>query len=149
MSRVFVDSSVWIDHLRGRSTAQTMIFRRLLQALRDERVEEEPASLIMGDLILMEVLRGIADDRAHDRTRAVLLSFPQVCLGGTELALAAAEHFRALRGRGITVRKSVDCLIATWCIAHDVPLLHSDRDFEPFVAYAGLRAFRPEVNQGI
>ena len=88
----------------------------------------------------MEVLRGIADEAAHARTREILLSFPQVGLAGTEAALAAAGHYRVLRRLGITVGKSVDCLIATWCIAQDVPLLHSDRDFEPFVQHRGLVA---------
>lgn len=95
----------------------------------------------MGDLVLMEVLRGIANDGAHARTRTILLSFPQVQLGGTGAALAAAGHYRALRRQGITVRKTVDCLIATWCIAKDVPLLHNDRDFDAFSQSCGLRSF--------
>jgi predicted nucleic acid-binding protein len=86
------------------------------------------------------VLRGVGDNRQHERTRRILLAFPQVTVGGMETALAAVDHYRALRRDGITVRKAVDCLIAAWCIEHDVPLLHSDRDFLPFVAKRGLRA---------
>ncbi len=97
----------------------------------------------MGDLVLLEVLRGIADDAQYERTRAALLSFPYVGLGGQSIASAAVQHYRRLRRLRITVRKSVDCLIAAWCIARDVPLLHSDRDFEPFVAHCGLREFAP------
>ena len=93
----------------------------------------------MGDLVLLEVLRGILDDRQQERTRQILLAFPQVALGGTETVLAAVGHYRGLRRRGITVRKTVDCLIATWCIARAVPLLHSDRDFLPFAEHCGLR----------
>lgn len=141
MNSVFVDSSVWIDHLRGLPTAGTQALRGLLKALHPESGADVPPGILVGDLVLMEVLRGIDNDQAHARTKEILLSFQQVRLGGTEVALAASEHFRALRRRGITVRKSVDCLIASWCIAEDVPLLHSDRDFAPFVVYLGLSAF--------
>jgi len=136
VNAVFVDSSVWIDHFRGEGTAPVRALHRLLRAL--ESSDAEPAILVVGDLVLLEVLRGIADARQHAATRRALLAFPQVTLGGTECALAAADHYRSLRRLGLTVRKSVDCLIATWCIAHRVPLLHSDRDFEPFVAHCGL-----------
>jgi len=138
LNSVFVDSSVWIDHLRGVPTPQTLALRGLLEALDPESGEDDPPAILMGDLVLLEVLRGIVDERAHVRTREVLLSFPQVRLGGTEAALGAAGHYRHLRRQGITVRKTVDCLIATWCITRNVPLLHSDRDFEPFVEHLGL-----------
>lgn len=138
MNSVFVDSSVWIDHLRGVPTPQTLALRGLLEALDPESGEDDPPAILMGDLVLLEVLRGIVDERAHTRTRDILLSFPQVGLAGTEAALAASEHFRHLRRQGITVRKTVDCLIASWCITRNVPLLHSDRDFEPFVEHLGL-----------
>jgi len=141
LNAVFVDSSVWIDHLRGHRTPQSDALRDLLGALRPDADDDDPASIIVGDLVLMEVLRGIDDDAAHARTRAVLLSFRQVSLAGTEAALAAAEHFRALRRLGITVRKTVDCFIATWCIAQKVPLLHADRDFDVFARHRGLRSF--------
>ncbi len=143
MIGVFVDSSVWIDHLRGSRTSQTLTLRGLLTTLDPNSPEEEPASVIVGDLVLMEVLRGIVDETALTRTRRVLLSFPQVTLAGTEAALDAAKHYRTLRRLGVTVRKSVDFLIATWCIARDVPLLHNDRDFEPFERHLGLRALHP------
>ncbi|MBY0329207.1 MAG: PIN domain nuclease [Acetobacteraceae bacterium] len=144
MNAVFVDSSVWIDHFRGIATSEVGALRRLLVALDPDAGEDDPAHILVGDLVLLEVLRGIVDDRQHDRTRAVLLAFPQVAIGGTETALAAADHYRALRRRGVSVRKAVDCLIAAWCIARSVPLLHGDRDFEPFAEHCGLRRFELE-----
>lgn len=111
----------------------------LLDALDPESGEAEPTTIVLGDLVLAEVLRGIVDDAQQERVRTRLLALPQVRVGGTQVAIAAADHYRALRRLGVTVRKTVDCLIAAWCIARDVPLLHSDRDFEPFVQHRGLR----------
>ena len=139
LNPVFVDSSVWIDHSRGISTPVVRALHRLLVALDPDTGEDDPAHVIVGDLALLKVLRGIADDPQHERTRAVLLAFPQARVGGAETALAAADHHRALRRMGITVRKAVDRLIAAWCIARDVPLLHADRDFDPFARQRGLR----------
>lgn len=99
---------------------------------------EGGSRVLVADLVLTEVLRGFSDDRAFGRARVSLLAFEQVALGGAETALAAADHFRALRRLGFTVRSTVDCLIAAWCIAHGVPLLHDDRDFVPFAAHCGL-----------
>lgn len=138
---VFVDSSVWIDHLRGTATRGTLALGRLLDALSEESGETDPAEVLIGDLVLLEVLRGIADDRQYTATRTALLAFSQVRVGGTETALAAVGHYRSLRRRGVTVRKSIDCLIAAWCIAHSVPLLHADRDFAPFAEHCGLRVY--------
>lgn len=139
MSAVLVDSSVWIDHLRGRVTPATRALRGLLTALDPESDEAEPTDILVGDLMLLEVLRGIPDERQHAMTRAALLAFPQVELCGRDTALAAADHYRALRREGATVRKAVDCLIAAWCIRNDVPLLHADRDFDAFEQHRGLR----------
>lgn len=143
MTAVFVDSSVWIDHLRGVATPEVAALGRLLDGLDPDSAEDDPAELLVGDLVLLEVLRGIADDGQQARTRAALLAFRQVEVSGTATALAAVDHYRALRRQGMTVRKAVDCLIAAWCIAHDVPLLHSDRDFAPFATHRGLRTFEP------
>ncbi len=138
MNAVFVDSSVWIDHLRGTRTPAVRRLGALLDALDPASEADDPAELLVGDLVLAEVLRGIDDERQYAAVRAALLAFPQVTLGGTETALAAAGHYRALRRQGITVRKLVDCLIAAWCIARGVALLHSDRDFGAFVERRGL-----------
>ena len=136
---VLVDSSVWIDHLRGARTGATQSLRGLLDALDPNTGDDDPAEILIGDLVLLEVLRGVVDDRQHETTRRALLAFPQVTLGGTRTALGAVGHYRYLRRLGITVRKAVDCLIAAWCIEHGVELLHADRDFEPFARHCGLR----------
>ncbi len=139
MNAAFVDSSVWIDYFRGAKTAQALALDGLLEALDPDSGVLQPTTILLGDLVLAEVLRGIVSDTQHDKVRSRMLGLQQVTVGGTQVALAAADHYRALRHIGITVRKTVDCLIAAWCITRDVPLLHSDRDFEPFVAHRGLR----------
>jgi predicted nucleic acid-binding protein len=143
MSRVLVDSSVWIDHFRGVASRETALLRRLLRGLDPMAALPAEAALsldlLIGDLILLEILRGIGDDRQHARTRRILLAFDQVRLGGTGTVLAAVDHDRRLRRLGITVHKAIDCLIAAWCIDENVPLLHADRDFVPLAAHCGLR----------
>lgn len=141
--KVLIDSSVWIDHLRGVRTRETSILGLLLEALdpRSARARREPAAdLLVGDLVLCEVLRGIPDQREHAAVKDVLLSFELVTIGGVDLALQAAEHYRVLRRIGLTVRKTIDLLIGTWCIAWNCALLHSDRDFDPMARHLGLRA---------
>lgn len=139
MSLVFVDSSVWIDHLRGIDSRETRMLRTLLQRLDPRADVAEPDEIVVGDLVLVEVLRGIDDDRQRRRVRETLLAFETVRVGGTATALLAVDHYVALRRLGRTVRKTIDCLIAAWCIEHDVPLLHADRDFLPFARHRGLR----------
>jgi predicted nucleic acid-binding protein len=126
-----VDTSVWIDLFADRQTLQTA-------ALRD--ITRRRGRLLVGDLVLMEVLQGTrsASDFAHKL--ALMSLFDQVAIGGRALAIQAAQHYQALRTRGITVRKSIDTLIATRCITDDIPLLYSDRDFDPFVQHLGLRS---------
>ena len=126
---ILVDSSVWIDYFRGTITPQT---DRL-----DELLGHEP--LAIGDLILTEVLQGVADERAFLEVKLVLTSLAVVELGGKEVAILAAQNYRELRGRGVTVRKTIDTIIATRCLKDGYSLLHSDRDFEPFVQHFGLR----------
>jgi len=127
---VLVDSSVWIDYFNGIDAAAT---RKLDECLSSTIVA-------VGDLILLEVLQGFSRDADFRMARSLLLELEQVPLGGVELALKAAANFRILRSRGITVRKTVDCMIATWCIEQAVPLLHADRDFDPFAEHLGLRS---------
>ena len=141
--RVLIDSSVWIDHLRGARTRETAILGTLFASLApelDRSVDEAPADLLIGDLALCEVLRGIPDPREYAVVRDVLLSFEVVTLGGPDLALEAADHYRALRRLGVTVRKTIDLLIGTYCIAKDCALLHTDRDFDPMTRHLGLRS---------
>jgi hypothetical protein len=126
---VIVDTTVWVDYLRGTPTRQT---DWLHAALSRER-------LGITDLILCEVLQGIPDAKDYRRTRRQLLKLELFANIGRTVALSAADNYRALRARGITVRKTVDCLIATFCIRHKHELLHNDRDFTPFARYLGLR----------
>ncbi|MDQ2947366.1 MAG: PIN domain nuclease [Acidobacteriota bacterium] len=126
---ILVDSSVWIDLFRGTNTGPADKLVKLLG--------HEP--LAIGDLILTEVLQGIADERDFNRARNMLTSLTVVELAGQEIAIQAARNFRALRKLGVTVRKTIDTLIATRCIESGHRLLHNDRDFEPFVTHLGLR----------
>jgi len=126
---ILVDSSVWIDFFRGTPTPQVELLDALLGT--------EP--LAIGDLILAEVLQGFRSDRDFNQARQLLLTFEMVNIVDTQTAIQAAKNFRALRTKGITVRKTIDTLIATCCLQKGHILLHSDRDFEPFATYLGLR----------
>lgn len=126
---ILVDSSVWIDYFNGARTPQTDKLDGLLG--------REP--LAVGDLILMEVLQGFDDNGDFRKARRLLTSLTVIPIGGADIAIAAAQNFRALRKRGVTVRKSIDTMIATRCIESGYDLLDSDRDFEPFVRHLGLR----------
>lgn len=121
---ILVDSSVWIDFLRGTSEPAATRLDALLA-----KGEE---TLLLGDLILMEVLRGCRGDREYERVLKVLSALECVTLGGRAIAVKAAQNYRTLLRRGVTVSKSVDLLIATWCIEERCALLHDDRDFAPF-----------------
>ena len=127
---ILVDSSVWIDAFRNRSTLQTIRLRSLLG-------NEE---LAIGDLILVELLQGTDSERDFQRVRLRMLGFPSIEIGGNEIAVQAARYYRELRGLGITVRKTIDTLIATRCILDGHELLYSDRDFDPFVEHLGLKS---------
>ena len=126
---ILVDSSVWIDYFNGVATPQADKLDGLLG--------REP--LAIGDLILTEVLQGFTDDRDFVKARRLLTSLTIVQISGPEIAIVAAQNFRYLRKRGVTVRKTIDAMIATRCIESGYDLLHSDRDFEPFVQHLGLR----------
>ena len=126
---ILVDSSVWIDYFNGTRTSAT---DRL-----DELLSREV--LVVGDLILAEVLQGFADDRQFAVALRILSSQPVVEIGGREIAIQAAKNFRMLRKAGVTVRKTIDTLIATRCIESGYELLHEDRDFDSFVKHLGLR----------
>lgn len=127
---ILVDSSVWIDYFRGVATPQTDRLDRLL----DEEL------IAIGDLILTEVLQGFDRDRDFNSARKFLTALTIVELGGKQIALRAAKNFRRLHGFGVTPMKTIDAIIATRCIESDLPLLYSDRDFDPFVERLGLRS---------
>jgi len=126
---ILVDSSVWVDYFKGTITAQT--------AKLDALLGNEP--LAIGDLILTEVLQGFHDDRDFNDARRMLTALLVVELGGQDVAIQAAKNFRALRRMGVTVRKTIDTVIATRCIESGYELLHNDRDFDPFARHLGLR----------
>jgi predicted nucleic acid-binding protein len=119
---IFVDSSVWIDYFRGTITPET---DRLDAALGVEEV-------VVGDLVLTEVLQGFDRDADFDTALRLMQALPMVTVGGAEVAVAAARNYRALRKRGVTVRKTIDTLIATRCMMDGWELLASDRDFDVF-----------------
>ena len=130
---ILVDSSVWIDYFRGTTTPQVEMFDALLGS--------EP--LVVGDLIMAEVLQGFQSDRDFNQAKHLLMSFEIVNIVDPKIAIQAARNFRTLRALGITVRKTIDTLIATHCIQHGLILLHSDKDFEPFSSHLGLRVAYP------
>ena len=126
---VIVDTTVWIDYLRGTENPETRWLDRELQRQR----------FGLTDLILCEVLQGIREQGVFTRVRTDLLRFEVFQTGGTELAVAAAENYRDLRRRGYTVHKTIDCLIATFCLQARHELLHRDHDFDCFEKVLGLR----------
>ena len=130
---VIVDTTVWIDYLAAAANPQTQWL--------DNEVGNQPIGL--ADIILCEVLQGIRDDLAFAHVRRDLMRFDVFDSGGSELALASAENYRYLRSKGITVRKTIDCLIATFCIEKGHALLHRDRDFDAFEKHSGLRVIHP------
>jgi predicted nucleic acid-binding protein len=125
---IVVDSSIWIDFLKGRSLPHVARLRALLGT----------SEIIVGDLMLCEVLQGLEDERAAREVESLLRRFQIAPMAGDTIAVNAARNFCFLRGRGITVRKTIDLLIGTWCIEHRQPLLHNDSDFRPMARHLGL-----------
>lgn len=131
---VVVDSGVWIDFFSGADTPQRNVLRELLT--------HGEVALIVPDLVLYEVLRGFRRERDYLQAEALMLSMTVESTGGQALAQRAATHYRSLREQGVTVRKSIDVLLATFCIARGYTLLHRDRDFNAFEELRGLRAWQ-------
>lgn len=127
---IVVDSSVWVDFFNGTSTPEVERLDALLGC----------SPVAIGDLILVEVLQGFRSDRAVATARGLFRDLPLLAMVGAQNAVQAAENDRLLRSRGITVRKTIDGIIATACIEANVPLLFSDRDFHPYVEHLGLEA---------
>ena len=126
---ILVDSSVWIDYFRGKPTVQT----DLLEGLLDSQ------ELAIGDLIFMEVLQGCKLDKEFNEVRRLLGRLDLIVLGGEDIVVEAAKNYRRLRSLGVTVRGTVDVVLATRCILSGHQLLHSDRDFDAFERHLGLR----------
>ena len=130
---VIVDSTVWIDYLDGRSNPQTEWL--------DRRLTREQIGL--ADLTLCEVLQGFRDQLKFERAFVRLSLMPITNTGGAAIAIASAENYRILRAKGITVHKTIDCLIATFCVRERHALLHRDRDYDPFERHLGMRVVHP------
>lgn len=126
---ILVDTSVWIDFFRNTPSPQAEWLDRHLGT----------EALLVGDLVLAEVLQGFKSDRGFEEARQLLGNLEHIEIAGRDIAVQAARHYRRLRSAGVTVRGTVDVLIATRCIADDLRLLHSDRDFEGFAKHLGLR----------
>jgi hypothetical protein len=127
---ILVDTSVWVDYFRGTNTPEADKLDNLLGV----------ELAVTGDLILTEVLQGFISEREFNQGRKLFASIPLIPLVGEDIAIQAARNFRKLRNLGITIRKTIDTLIATSCIEKQLILLYSDRDFDPFVKHLGLRS---------
>ena len=130
---ILVDSSVWINYFNGNRTWQTDLL--------DESLSHVP--IIIGDLILTEVLQGFRSNKDFNAAKSHLDALPFMQIGGYEVALKSAQNYRILRKKGVTVRKTIDVIIATFCIIEGFTLLHDDRDFDHMVSHLSLQALRP------
>lgn len=127
---ILVDTSVWLDFFADAPTPQVMMLADKIDL----------GEVIVGDLMLMEMLQGCRSDHQFREIRRITAAFDHVAICDRHMAVEAASNYRSLRAKGITVRKTIDTLIATRCIIDRLPLLYSDRDFDPFVQHLGLRS---------
>ena len=127
---ILVDSSVWIDYFNGKTTPKTDWL--------DSALGNQP--ILIGDIILTEVLQGFRNDEDFKTAKSLLLAFPVMGMLGQELAIISALNYRRLRKRGVTIRKTIDVIIGSFCIYNNFPLLHDDRDFDPLEKYLNLKA---------
>lgn len=125
---IVVDSSVWIGHFRNADNERVRHFRAI----------EDPTEILVGDLVILEVLRGARDESHASRLEQILRRFPTESMLDEVLAVKVATSYRTLRAHGITVRKTVDLIIATFCVERGHSLLHDDRDFDVMAAHLGL-----------
>jgi hypothetical protein len=130
---IIVDTTVWIDYLRGDSSPESLWLSRELARRR----------IGLTDVILFEVLQGVPDEGTAKSVQRELSKFAVWPMGGVRLAVSAARNYRTLRANGRTVRKTIDCWIATFCLEAGHELLHRNRDFEPFETLFGLRVVKP------
>ena len=132
---ILVDTSVWIDYFKGIETQETNL---LDTALSND-------SVAIGDLILLEILQGFRSDKDYETAKEHLQVLPQISMLSPEIAINAAENYRVLRKRGITIRKTADVIIATFCINKSIPLLFADKDFIPFTKHLKLQSVSTET----
>jgi len=128
-----VDTSVWVDYFNGVENPQTDFLHSVL----------DKTPILIGDLILTEVLQGFRHDPDFEQVRRTLAKFTQANMVDTALAIQSARNYRFLRQKGITVRKTIDSLIATYCIENEHELLHNDNDFDGYEKHLGLRVVHP------
>ena len=126
---ILVDSSVWIDYFSGNGSPETDFLDGVLGV----------SAIAVGDLILTEVLQGFRHDKDYKTAKRLLEELTTFELLGIKIAVKSADNFRKLRKKGVTIRKTADVIIASFCIEHNLPLLFSDKDFKPFVQHLGLR----------
>ena len=131
---ILVDSSVWIDYFNGHKTWQTNLLDNLLSDV----------PIIIGDLILAEILQGFRSDNDFESAKSYLSDLPFRQMGGYQVAVKSAQNYRILRKKGVTVRKTIDVIIGTYCILEGLPLLHDDRDFDPMGSHLSLKILSPE-----
>ena len=129
-----VDSSVWIDFFNAVEKPAAQLLEHLL--------EQGEIRLIVPDLVLFEVVRGFRHERDYRQARLLMQTLNIEAVGGADMVLVAAQHYRSLRDQGVTVRSSIDVLVATFCIERDYALLHRDRNFDAFEELRGLRSWR-------
>ncbi|MEX2398501.1 MAG: PIN domain nuclease [Candidatus Saccharimonadales bacterium] len=128
---ILVDTSVWIDYFNGIENKQTESLDQILSE----------QSVLVGDIILTEILQGFDSDKDFRLAKQALDPLDCVHLGGKSLAIKAASNFRILRSKGVTIRKTVDMLIGSWCIEHEVELLHNDKDFDQIASQLPLQIY--------
>jgi len=135
---IVIDTSVWIDYFNGKATSQTEVLDRLLGI----------ESLLIGDLILAEVLQGLRSEPDFRRVLGFLGALEFREMVARRVAVASAQNYRTLRARGVTVRKTVDVIIGTFCMLNGHRLLHSDRDFDPMESHLGLEVVKTFTKDG-
>ena len=128
---IFLDSTVLIDYFNGKDNWQVEVLDSILGK----------ELVVIGDYVLTEILQGFRSDKEFRKAKTILLSFPCFDIGGKEIAIQSAKNYRFLRKKGVTVRKTIDTMIATFCIQNKFTLLHNDRDFEPFNKFLNLKVY--------
>ena len=129
---IFVDTSAWIDYFNNVNANHTDNIDRLLQSTR----------MVTGDLVISELLRGFRDEKDYREARRLMDTLEYRDMVGFDIAIESAENYRFLRKKGLTIRKTIDSIIATFCIANDFELIHNDSDFDPFEEHLGLKVYR-------
>ena len=131
---ILVDTSVWINYFNGQRTWQTNLLDNLLSDV----------PVFMADLILVEILQGFGSDNDYESAKSYLSALPFYQIGGYQIAVQSAQNYRILRKKGVTVRKTIDVIIGTYCILEGLPLLHDDHDYDPMVSHLSLKVLSPK-----